>query len=165
MQSWGYRAAPARLGQRRIDLICSTFTKGEQYSFLVDAKTSAAAYIFPTSDQRAIEEYVVNFRERSEAFPSLKFVLLVGSRAAASVGARLTLFSDKIGVVCRCVAASDLARLRRAIIGPLLPVHFRDELLKSAPVVDANFVDRLVARHKVLYGSTYQDLVDDVFRN
>jgi hypothetical protein len=79
VQSLGFAVVRTRSGERRVDLLCIAGGPGE-FTFLLEAKTSARPYSFSTADERALSEYVRDVR-RSVAgnIPALRFVLLVGA--------------------------------------------------------------------------------------
>jgi hypothetical protein len=145
-QSLGFYVVRARRGTRRVDLLCLTTGGAELYTALIEAKTSGRPYAFPTDDQRALREYVEDVRATLATLPTLRFLLLVGYRAASTLEAKLRDFETEVGVPVRFVDAEALVTLRDRLPGPVPLGAFRDMLVRSeSRVLDLSFVDAVAA--------------------
>ncbi|HEY4451787.1 MAG TPA: hypothetical protein VGN13_09360 [Solirubrobacteraceae bacterium] len=144
-QSFGFQVVRAKRATRRVDLLCLVEDRVHPYTALIEAKSSGRPYSFPTDDQRALAEYVDDVRSSLGTLPPVALVLIVGSKAASTLEAKLRDVEAKLGIPLRFIDAATLARLRDRLPGPVPPAPFREGLVRSEnPVLSAAFVDTVV---------------------
>jgi hypothetical protein len=148
VQSLGFAVVRTRSGERRVDLLCIAGGPGE-FTFLLEAKTSARPYSFSTADERALSEYVRDVR-RSVAgnIPALRFVLLVGASPAKTLASKLQRFEAENSVPTRFMKAGALVRLRAGLPGPVRAPTLEARLLASPSVVPDEVVDDVITKQR-----------------
>jgi len=120
MQSFGFFVISAKRGQRRVDLICiAPVAPGEAFTFLLEAKSTAANYSLPTRDARAIEEYVSSVRSVLKTLPPLRLILIVSGDHTKTIQKKITELEANCGIPVRFCDVSVLQALRRQLPGPL----------------------------------------------
>jgi hypothetical protein len=162
MQSFGFMVVPATIGERRVDLICLA-TGLERLTFLVEGKTSMRAYGLPTTDERALIEYVNDVRRKLDSLPEIQFVLLVGPKPARTLPRRLHKLEGEIGIPVRFISAEDLAAIRQGLSSGLRISDFHELLVSADHVLDSDFA-RAVTASQQRYESVHADLVRAILR-
>jgi hypothetical protein len=120
MQSFGFLVISAKRGQRQVDLICiAPGAPGEAFTFLLEAKSTAANYALPTRDARAIQEYVSSVRSVLKTLPPLRLILIVSGNHTKTIDKKITELEASCGIPVRFCGASVLQSLRRQLPGPL----------------------------------------------
>jgi hypothetical protein len=156
-QSFGFTVVPARPGEAGADLLC--ISREGKFSFLVDAKSSRAAYRLPKSDQRALKDYADEFESGLSDLPRLEFVLIVGQSAAGTVSAKLKELEARVGVPIRFAGADLIAAIRQQLSGPVVPRSFRDLMIKGDHILDSRIAgDLKLATDGLL--STYSEFIN-----
>jgi hypothetical protein len=131
MQSLGFYVVRARTGRRQVDLVCISSDPNEQYTILLEAKSTRKPYALPVSDQRALSDYTDDVRRGLVTLPPLRFVLVAAPRAASTVESKLNVLEGEVGVPIRFITAKQLASLRDLLPGPAPAASFRDLALRS----------------------------------
>lgn len=146
-----------RTGQRTVDLICISADPTAQFTFLLEAKTSARPYTLPRDDARALLEYIQEVRGGLTTLPPLHFVLMVGPSPSATLEKKLQGLEAEARLPIRYCSADELAQLREVVAGPLPLNDFADHLLLASRVVPVGFaqtmrsrVDELRTSHEAL---------------
>lgn len=160
-QSLGFIVVQTRTGSRTVDLVC---VSGESRStFLVEAKTSGAAYSLPAKDERALRDYIADVDETLKTLPPLRFVLLVSHSATRTLPGKLQALETKSGKPARFMSAAALSRLRTNLPGPTPAGVLEDHILASDDrVLPAGFVDDVVASYSKQQDA-HRALVDSLF--
>ncbi|MDH3892052.1 MAG: hypothetical protein OEV49_13315 [candidate division Zixibacteria bacterium] len=153
VQSFGLTVVSTRSGQKTVDLLCISGSP-DQCTFLLEAKTSKSAYTLPTSDARALREYVETVQSTLVNLPRLRFVLVVGGEPAKTLRNKIINLEAKVGVPVRFIAASELARLREGLPGPLPMGPFVDRLITYGQILDGAFVDSIVRAYVKEHSAT-----------
>lgn len=131
LQSFGFIVVQTRRGERTVDLVCISPDAACPMTFLVEAKTTKGEYNLPTSDQRALLEYVRKVQANLTTLPVLAFVLLVTPPVATTVERKLSSLQAEASLPIRLMTATRLAELREAIPGPIRVPIFRTAVLES----------------------------------
>ena len=93
MQSLGFVVVQTRRGRRTVDLVAIADGPDDRFTFLVEAKTTAAStYPFPADDQRALAEYARSVRSTLTTMPTMRFVLLISHTASRTMPEKVTAF-------------------------------------------------------------------------
>lgn len=145
MQSFGFYVVKTRTGERTVDLVCVSGDPTVSFTLMIEAKTSKTPYTLPVKDERALAEYISTIKDGLTTMPRLGLVLVVGSAASKSLGARLRRIEASSGVPVRFCRAQELATLRESILGPLPLSVFRKELLDAPSVVSGKCIDAIVS--------------------
>jgi hypothetical protein len=146
VQSFGLFVIPSRRGERTVDLICLSNDPTTPLSFLLEAKSTARPYALPSSDSRALAEYIENVSNSIAPFPQLAFVLLVGPVPSRTLAEKLLALQARAGLPLRYCEVATLARLRQALPGQLPTRTFADAVIRGAAVLPDNFIDRVIER-------------------
>jgi hypothetical protein len=150
VQSLGLYVVSTRTGERTVDLICISADPSIQLTFLLEAKTTQRPYTLPRDDARALIEYVNEVRRALTTLPTLKFVLIVGPQASATLASKLQRLEIEAGVPIRFCTAQDLAQLRESVAGPL-PLSEMVQRVQVGPwVLPPTFVEDIRTRHEQL---------------
>ncbi|MCH8008523.1 MAG: hypothetical protein IIC91_06620 [Chloroflexi bacterium] len=152
-QSFGFHVVSTRSGRSTVDLFCVSSDPSEGYSFMVEAKTTKGRYALPKNDARALRDYANDTKSALRPLPPLKFVLVVASEPAKTIPAKITDLSALLGVPARFCTASQIAALREVIPGPLPAAAFRDEILRSGPVLPDDFAARVARSYEAVQGA------------
>lgn len=163
--SFGFGVLRARPGQERVDLLCVASSR-RAFSFLVDAKSSRRGYALPTDDRRALEQYVEElFLSNLQGLAPLEFLLLVVGEPGKTLPDRLRRLGRRANAACHFVRASELARLRENVAGPLDPVEFRAMCIGESVEVTSSAIDNMIARtrSRETLQTTLSDLVHNSF--
>jgi hypothetical protein len=147
-QSLGWIVIQTRTGTRTVDLVCISSDPTSRLTFLVEAKTSKAAYAFPAKDERALRDYVADIDETLTTLPSLRFVLLVSHSATRTLASKLRAFETKSGKPIRFISAAALSQLRTDLPGPAPTGPFAELILDSSCVLPEEFVAQVVDRYR-----------------
>lgn len=138
LQSLGFYVVLTRSGQRTVDLVCISRDPNSGYSFLVEAKSTTRPYSLPADDERALVDYVNDFRKNLSSLQKLSFVIIVGPSHSKTLERKLLALESKVGIPVRFWSAQDLANLREEIAGPVLPQSFLNAVLCSPRVMPPN---------------------------
>jgi hypothetical protein len=138
LQSLGFYVVLTRSGQRTVDLVCISRDPNSGYSFLVEAKSTTGPYSLPSSDERALADYVNDFRKNLTSLQKLSFVIVVGPSHSKTLERKLIALESKVGIPVRFWSAQDLANLREEIVGPVLPQSFLNAVLCSPRIMPPN---------------------------
>lgn len=149
MQTFGFYVATNQTGVKVVDLICISSHPNDRTTFLVEAKTSKHNYSLPSSDRRAIEEYVADAREILATIPPISLLLIVGPQPSQTLDTKLEQLENSINLPVRYVPAQTLALLRQRVPGPLPAQFLRNKLLEGPRVVDSGFVDRIAESYQM----------------
>mgnify|MGYP002402734259 CR=1 FL=1 len=145
MQSFGFLVVRTERAQRRIDLVCiAPGSPGESYTFLLEAKTTAANYALPTKDSRAIAEYVSSVRSALKTLPPLRLVIVVGSTPAKTVTAKLAALEAVCGLPVRYCDVALLQRLRHQVPGPVDYSQFLKVCIEAGRMLGRQELHQLV---------------------
>jgi hypothetical protein len=157
VQSFGFYVISTRTGERTVDLICISADPAAQFTFLLEAKTSARPYSLPRDDARALLEYIKEVQTGLTTLPQLNFVLITGPAPSSTLEKKLQALETEASVAIRFCHAHELAQLREVIPGPIPLKDFRERLLLSPRVVPTGFaqamrsrVDELRSSHEAL---------------
>ncbi len=137
--SFGFEVGSAQIGEPMVDILCHV----PAGTFLIEAKTSSQPYALPTKDGRAIVDYVKRVR-RLEMLPPLRFVLIIGCGAAATLESKLVALENKAGAAVRFCTAADFAKLRDSTPCPLPRESFVDVILAGERVLQSEFVEEIL---------------------
>lgn len=148
-QSFGLYVVRTRSGHRTVDLVCISGQSEERVSFLLEAKTGAGAYALPRKDYRALREYVDDIRRTLTTLPALRFVLVVGHRAAGTLHTKLRELEHETGIPFRFAEAGLIASLRERLPGVLPLRRFVNEILASDVVIGPATLDLIVESYKL----------------
>ena len=143
--SLGCVVVQTRRFERSVDIVCCS--EVPRATFLIEAKTTARAYSLPTSDERALVEYVETVRDGLGVLPSLQLALLVGPDPASTLGPKLRRLSIQLKIPVRYLRAADLAKARLRISGSFPLGKFLSELKDAPGVIDDRIISKLVADH------------------
>jgi len=141
MQSFGFYVVTADLGEEISDLICIC----EEYSLILDCKTSARPYSLPTDDSRALRDYVARVRSDLRTLPALSLLLVVGPPPTAGLARRLKQLELEAQLPVRYCSAEILGRLRGMIPGAVAPSPFLRAAHESPSVIPDSFADVITA--------------------
>lgn len=131
MQSMGFIVVRTKAGERTVDLLCLSGESGDPFTMLLEAKSTARSYGLPSSDQRALSEYVADVRRSLGVLPQPALVLLVGPAPSASLERRLRELEPAIGAPVRFLAAKDLAALREQVHAAIPLSFLKQTMLES----------------------------------
>lgn len=145
-QSFGYYVTSAQIGERIVDLICISATFDAKKSFWIDAKSSSDPYSLPTKDERAIIDYVNNFRSQSSfsIVPPLEFILIIGGEPSRTLSQKLQNLETRIKIPIRFCTASDIAQLREKILGPIPFLVLEKYVVKAPSIMPENWCNEIV---------------------
>ncbi len=136
MQSLGFYVVPAKPGESAPDLICMSADASEQFTILIDAKSSASPYALPRDDFRALQDYVRDAqRHLATAAPALALLLIIGGEASAGLSGRLQELEVAAGLPVRFCSAQLLATFRENLLGAMPMAAWRRALLQAERVV------------------------------
>lgn len=145
-QSFGFIVVQTRTGERTVDLLCISPDPSVRFTFLLEAKTTAAKYSLPASDERALMDYVRDVRASLTTLPELRLLLLVGPIPTNTLTKKLRDLEGKISLPVRYCHANELAGLREALPGPLPAAIFLEEALAAPYVMPSGYTAAAVAR-------------------
>lgn len=144
--SLGCIVVQTRRFERSVDIVC--FSENPKATFLIEAKTTARPYSLPTSDQRALVEYVSAIRDGLGVLPALQLVILVGPEPAGTLQSKLRQLSLEMNLPIRYLRAADLATVRRHIVGPFPLGGFLSALKNGQEIVEKQVISGLVSDHR-----------------
>jgi hypothetical protein len=147
-QSFGLYVVSTRLASRTVDLVCISSDPTNQLTFLIEAKTTKGAYSLPSKDSRALRDYVDDIKKSLVTLPQLSFVLLVGPLPTKTIKGKIIELQSQTGLPVRYCSAQQIADLRERIPGPLPLKVFREQVVRSDPVLSDNFVDAVVTSYR-----------------
>jgi hypothetical protein len=148
-QSFGFYVIQTRTGARTVDLVCISDDPAGAFTFLVEAKTTKAAYSFPAKDERALRDYVADIEGSLRTLPSLRFVLIVSHTATKTLDRKLNQFETSTGRPVRFLRAALLAELRESIPGPAPAAPLAQLVLNAPRIIPANFAAALADTYKL----------------
>jgi hypothetical protein len=148
IQSLGFVVVQTRSGERRVDLLCIAGGPGGGFTFLLEAKSTARAYGFPTSDERALADYVADVRRSLDTLPPLRFLLLVGPSPSRTLQSKIRRFESEHSIPTRFMTAGALANLREGLAGPIRAPMFETGLLASPWVVADETVTQFISAQR-----------------
>jgi hypothetical protein len=146
VQSFGFYVISTRTGERTVDLICISADPAAQFTFLLEAKTSARPYSLPRDDARALLEYIKEVQTGLTTLPQLNFVLITGPAPSSTLEKKLQALETEASVPIRFCLAHELAQLREVVPGPIPLKDFRERLLQSSRVVPTGFAQAMRSR-------------------
>ena len=144
--SMGCIVVQTRRFERSVDIVC--LSESARATFLVEAKSTARAYSLPTSDERALAEYVETVRSGLGFLPPLQLILLVGPDPTKTLGPKLRQLSIQLNVPVRFLRAADLARARLRINGVFPLNNLLTRLKEADEVVDEALISMLAEDHE-----------------
>lgn len=158
LQSLGFVVVRAQPGTRAGDLLCLSSEGPTAFSLLLEAKTTGKPYTLPTSDARAIKEYVERIRARLSLTPPLRFVLVISREPARTVARKLRDLEAQVEVPIRYIEARQLGLMQRALAGGNGLVEFVEAVLAGPSFVGDETLEALAsARDK--RASQWTDLI------
>jgi hypothetical protein len=163
-QSFGYLVSHTQPGQQRVDLVVAT-PPPCAYTFLIEAKSSKSAYSLPTSDQRALREYISTYRQANLTLPHLKFMIIVSSTPSTTLEKKLISLSSSEGISVRFIAAKDLAYLRHNIAGAIPAKVLLDSIASSSPILGKSWLDDIIKKasnHNTLFNMTVKNVFGEL---
>jgi hypothetical protein len=159
MQSFGFLVVRTERAQRRVDLVCIAPGPAEEaYTILLEAKTTAANYVLPTKDSRAIVEYVSSVRSALKTLPPLRLVVVVGSTPAKTVAAKIGELEAACRLPVRYCDVVLLQLLRRHVPGPVDYSQFLKACIAAGRVLGSHDMRKIVESDKVIR-SAHNDFV------
>lgn len=164
--SFGYLVSHTRYGQRRVDLVVAA-SPPCPYTFLVEAKSCQSTYSLPTSDERALQDYVSTYQQASLTLPKLRFVIIVSSKPSKTIAEKLKRLSSSEGIPFRFVAAQEFAQLRHRVAGVIPPKLLLDSILSSEPILGELWVKELadkVANDRGLFDLTVTNIFGELLK-
>lgn len=162
--SFGYLVSHTQHGQRRVDLVVAA-PPPCPYTYLVEAKSRKSTYSLPTSDERALQNYVSTYKQASLTLPELRFVIIVSSKPSKTIAKKLMTLSSSEGLPFRFIAAKELAHLRHRVSGVIPPKLLLDSILTSEPILGEVWVKKLidkVANYKGLFDFTVTNIFGEL---
>jgi hypothetical protein len=148
-QSLGFIVIQTRTGTRTVDLVCISNDAGNQLTFLVEAKTSAARYALPAKDERALRDYAAEIDRTLTTLPRLRFVLLISHAGTKTLPEKLREFEAKARTPIRFLTAAALSQLRADMPGPAPVEAFTRLVLRGPEVLPDDFARRLTASYRM----------------
>lgn len=149
LQSMGFFVVQAGIGERSVDLVC--LSEQAHYSFLLEAKSSQNPYNLPTTDERAITDYVKQVKSKLQVLPPLNLVLIVGPPPSDGLRARLKKVEQSVRLPVRYCPATAIAAIRNSMPGPVSHHDFRDLLLAEDMIITDQCVKGLNDRYKQMH--------------
>ncbi|MCJ7566680.1 MAG: hypothetical protein MUO58_03980 [Anaerolineales bacterium] len=147
LRALGFLVSSTRPGMRRVDVIGASWS-GIKYAFMLDAKSSRRPYYFPTSDQRAIKEYVDSYSRATHTQPDLRFVLIASSSPASTLSQKIRHFSSEIGIPLRFISAENLGNISNGIGGAISSTLLLTQILNGPEILDEEWTKNLIQRSK-----------------
>lgn len=141
--AFGFFVSPTSIGKRRADIIVVT-QKPNAYTFLVDAKSCKGNYSLPTTDSRAIKEYILSQKESLDIMPPLKFFLIVSSSPSKTLESKLKKLSNEVCLPIKFVSALDLCDVIESSNWSIYSQSFLTSIIESGPILDKDWGKRLV---------------------
>jgi hypothetical protein len=141
--AFGFFVSPTSIGKRRADIIVAT-QKPNAYTFLVDAKSCKGNYSLPTTDSRAIKEYILTQKESLDIMPPLKFFLIISSSPSKTLESKLKKLSNEVGLPIKFVSALDLCDIIESSNWSIYSQSFLTSIVESGPILDKNWGKGLV---------------------
>jgi hypothetical protein len=141
--SFGMFVVSTRSGTQTVDLLCISSRPDERYTFLIEAKTTKAAYALPKKDSRALRDYIIDVRDSLTTLPPLAFVLIVGPNPSRTISKKIADLENKAGIPIRYCKTKILAALRERLMGPLPLKIFMSEILQCPKVLPESIVDSI----------------------
>lgn len=136
LTSMGFVTVPAERATRGVDLICFGHPAAKnEFSFLLEAKSSAKNYSLPTDDERALREYVARVRARLDRPDDLKFLIIVSASPSRTLEAKLLILQADIRMPVRYLNADALVAMRRALPAHVPMDPFREAVLRSSACI------------------------------
>ncbi len=146
--AFGYYVSVTQVGKKRTDLIIST-PKPNSYTFMVDAKSCSTKYSFPTTDARAIEEYIADYSNLGDILPDNKFFLIISSFGTINLEAKLKVFSNKVGIPVRFMSIEVLLYIVAKSNWTIYPHDLLTAILNSNSILDKEWATNLIDNIKV----------------
>jgi hypothetical protein len=146
-QSFGCFVSHTRPGKRRVDLVVAA-PPPCPYVFLVEAKCYQSVYSLPTSDERALREYIGAYQQSSHTLSTLRFVLITSSKPASTLERKLVRLSASEGIPVRFVSAQNLAYLRDHLSGLVHPKLLLDSTISAGPILGKRWAESIVGSTK-----------------
>lgn len=147
-QSLGLYVVSTRVGTSTVDLVCISSDSDERVTFLVEAKTSKAAYSLPKKDARALREYVSDVRHSLSTLPPLGFVLILGGEPSRTLSDKLAELESQLNAPVRFLRSQQLADLRERIPGQLPLRVFCKEVLVGDRILGEEFVTTVATSYQ-----------------
>jgi hypothetical protein len=138
-QSLGFYVVSTRNAERTVDLVCISSDPREPLTAMIEAKSTTKAYSLPTKDERALLEYIDDIKRSLTTLPPLRFVLIVGHKAAKTLSPKLKRLEGIAGVPIRFCSAEVLMALREAIPGPIPMSFITREIVAANHILDDSF--------------------------
>ncbi len=166
IQSFGFSVVPAQKGERKIDLVCVSglvsTDQRDNYSFLLEAKTSGKPYSLPTDDQRAIKEYVTQSRRALHGIPQLQFVLIVGYKPTKTLLSKLKQLESSAGIPIRFCSTQQISKLRESLPGPVPMLSFKENIIAGPPIMTDKSIENITDTYTGVQ-KAYADYISNLY--